>query len=245
MKHLVKRLGLPVAVGVLVAGGCSSNSVDPPSGNPDEGAVLAPSAIAQIEALLKEKEARTPAQRKIASALLYAQSGRFAQATAEQLDPAKRIVSLQKTDASGRVLVDIRAGMDQIAGKIEALGGKVVSAGADHARAWLPLGQLEPLAAEPAVRAIRPALTAATARTHQPGLDPRFNTTYEDRVAVVQAAVEAWNSSPHGDATPNAASQGSRVSQGDKAHATDRARRFYGVDGAGIKVGVLSDSDDF
>ncbi|HZJ64167.1 MAG TPA: S8 family serine peptidase [Kofleriaceae bacterium] len=218
--------------------------MDPPSGNPDEGAVLAPSAIAQIEALLKEKEARTPAQRKISSALLYAQSGRFAQVTAEQLDPAKRIVSLQKTDASGRVLVDIRAGMDQIAGKIEALGGKVVSAGADHARAWMPLGQLEPLAVEPAVRAIRPALTAATARIDQPGIDPRFNSTYEDRVAIVQAAVEAWNSSPH-DATPNAASQGSRVSQGDKAHATDRARRFYGVDGTGIKIGVLSDSDDF
>src|SRR4029078_13344014 len=52
------------------------------------------------------------------------------------------------------------------------------------------------------------------------------------------------NSSPH-DAAPSAATQGSRVSQGDKAHATDRARRFYGVDATGIKIAVLSDSDDF
>src|SRR5262245_19711513 len=131
MKHLVKRIGLPVAVSVLSVMGCSSNSADSPSGDPDDGAALSPQAIAQIEALLKEKEARTPAQRKISSALLYAQSGRFAQATSEQLDPAKRIVPLHRTDADGRVLVDIRAGMDQIAGKIESLGGKVVSAGAD------------------------------------------------------------------------------------------------------------------
>ena len=38
---------------------------------------------------------------------------------------------------------------------------------------------------------------------------------------------------------------GSVTSEGSKAHGADRARKFFGVDGTGVKVGVLSDSDDF
>jgi hypothetical protein len=242
MKRPVERLLLRVAAGVIALAGCSSDPADSPPISGDPGATLSPSAIAEIDALIREKEARTPVQRKISSALLYAQSGRFAAAISDH--PANRRIGLQQTDRDGRVLVDLRADMSRLAGKIEALGGKVVDLGADHARAWMPLGQIEPLAAEPAVRAIRPALLAATARIDQPGLDPRFDTTPEDRIAAVQAAIEAWNASPPAP-VGNVASQGSKVSQGDKAHATDRARKFYGVDGTGVKVGVLSDSDDF
>ena len=44
--------------------------------------------MAQMEALIAEKTARTPAQRKISSALLYARSGRFDAAIAKStIDP--------------------------------------------------------------------------------------------------------------------------------------------------------------
>jgi Subtilase family/Proprotein convertase P-domain len=251
MKGLVKRLLLPTTVGFLAVAGCSSDGADAPTtpGDPDTGAVLSPSAIAQIDALIREKEARTPAQRKISSSLLYTRSGRFAAATTSRPDSSTGISSLQQTDPQGRVLVDIRANMARldggIAGRIDTLGGALVDSGRNHARAWLPVEQLESLAADGAVRAIRPALQAATARIDPPDQDSRFETTREQRIATVQAAYEAWTTWGIEDATPNAGVQGSAVSQGDKAHGTDRSRKFYGVDGTGVKIGVLSDSDDF
>jgi hypothetical protein len=208
--------------------------------------------MAQMESLIAEKAARTPAERKVASSLLYAKSGRFANALAETKDPAKRITSLNQTDAAGRVLIDVKGDMSALNGRIEALGGKVVDQGATHARAWLHLDHVTELAAESAVKSIHPAFQAMTWRTDKPG-SAKFRTgSRAERVAAVQAAAESWagprsfaSRSELAGAATNVASQGSRVSEGDKAHAADRARRFFGVDGTGVKIGVLSDSDDF
>jgi subtilisin-like proprotein convertase family protein len=243
----MKRLLLPVAVGVL-ASACSSEpgATAPTPDEPGAPTALSASAIAQMDALIQEKQARTPAQRKIASSLLYAQTNKFAAAMSDQVPVARRITSLQQTDSDGRVLVDLRADMAQLDGKIAALGGKVINSGKDHARAWMPLGQLEPLAAEAAVKAIRPAFQAQTNRIDAPNGDPRFHATQAQRIATVQAAQAAWSRSelaPVGHAA-NVASQGAAVSEGDKAHGADRARPFFGADGTGAKVGVLSDSDD-
>ena len=243
----MKRFLLPVAVGVL-ASACSSEpgATAPAPGDPGTATVLSASAIAQMSALIEEKQARTPAQRKLASSLLYAQTNKFAAAMSDQLPATRRITSLQQTDRDGRVLVDLRADMAALDGKIAALGGKVVNSGKDHARAWMPLAQLESLAAESAVKAIRPALQAQTNPIDAPDSDARFHTTPAQRFATVQAAQAAWSRSelaPVAHAA-NVASQGAVVSEGDKAHAADRARTFFGADGTGAKVGVLSDSDD-
>ncbi len=251
----MKRLLLPVGVGILAAA-CSTGPGGPTQApdEPDTGSTeLSASAIAQIESLIQEKAARTPAQRKISSALLYAKSGKFAAATSDRVDPARRITPLHQTDADGRVLVDVQADMAKLGGQIEALGGKVVSSTKASARAWLALGQVEALAAQSAVKAIRPAMQAMTHRADRPRADARFATTPAQRIATVQEAQAAWTGAEVGPVTgstavgpvaTNAISQGSRISQGDKAHATDRARRFFGVDGTGAKIGVLSDSDD-
>src|ERR1700712_694740 len=130
----MKRLWLPVAVGLLTAAGCSSDSAAPTPTQNDTDVVLSPSVIAQMDALIAEKAARTPAQRKISSSLLYARNNTFAAALSETKDASKRITSLNQTDASGRVLVDIRADMAALGGKIDALGGKVTNSGKDHAR---------------------------------------------------------------------------------------------------------------
>ncbi len=249
----MKRLWLPVAIGLAGMVGCSSDApAPPPSGNNDD-VQLSPGVMAQMESLIAEKAARSPAQRKIASALLYAKSGRFDAALAIK-DPAKQITSLSQVDNQGRVLVDIKAQMSALGGRIEALGGTTVDAGAGHARAWLSLDRLEDLAAESAVKTIRPALQAMTWRTDKPGNNPKFRTgSRAERVAAMQAAQAGWltSSASRGSETPNAGAgggavnAGSKTSEGDKAHAADRARRFFGVDGTGVKIGVLSDSDDF
>ncbi|MEO7735736.1 MAG: neuroendocrine convertase 1, partial [Kofleriaceae bacterium] len=210
--------------------------------------MLSPSVIAQMDALIAEKAARTPAQRKISSSLLYARNNTFAAALSETKDASKRITSLNQTDATGRVLMDVRANMAALGGKIDALGGKVVSSGKDHARVWLPLSQLEALAGEASVTAVRPAFQAQTNRIDKPGA--KYATgTQAQRVAAVQRAAAALAAKPHTSSfvghAANVASQGAVVSEGDKAHAADRARQFYGVDGTGSTVGVLSDSNDF
>ncbi|HEY5307813.1 MAG TPA: hypothetical protein VIK97_04845, partial [Casimicrobiaceae bacterium] len=98
---------------------CDSHSATP---SPSDGdtATLPQSAQAQIEALLAEKAARTPAQRKISSQLLYQQRGTFAAFTDNIKDPAKRITPLAQTDGHGRVLVDIKGQV--VRGRIDALG---------------------------------------------------------------------------------------------------------------------------
>jgi subtilisin-like proprotein convertase family protein len=242
----MKRLWLPVAAAVLAAAGCST---DAPTTSPDDGEPeLSPAVIAQIEQLLAEKAARSPAQQKISSSLLYAKSGRFA-ATLTQ-DPDRQIKSLAKYDNQGRALVDIRGDMSQLAGTVEALGGKPVSTQANSQRAWMPLDKIEELAANPAVRAVRQALAATTWRTDRPGANEKFRGgTREERIAAVQAAVEALNANPPNyptiDRSGGATNVGQATSEGDAAHAADHARNFFAVDGTGVKIGVLSDSDDF
>src|SRR5215213_2986108 len=99
----MKRLWFVVAAGIsgsLV--GCGSGTT-----TDDDDVELPASAVQQMEGLLAEKAARTPAQRKISSQLLYAKSGRFADALKPTKDPDKAITSLSQTDSRGRVLVDI------------------------------------------------------------------------------------------------------------------------------------------
>jgi subtilisin-like proprotein convertase family protein len=248
----MKRLWLPVAVGLVGMAGCSSDAPtsNPPGGNEME---LSPAVIAQMESLIAEKSARTPTQRKIASSLLYAKSGRFNAALAQGKDSSKQITSLSQTDAKGRVLVDVKGTMSAVNGRIEALGGEVVELGASHARAWLSVDRVEELAAESAISSIHPAFQAMTWRTDKPGDNPKYRTgTRAERVAAMQAIQESWTGpiaavGPRSELVSgtNVASQGSKISQGDAAHGAGRARQFYGIDGTGVKVGVLSDSDDF
>jgi subtilisin-like proprotein convertase family protein len=242
----MKRLWLPVAAGVIAAAGCSTDTPSPQAGS-NNGDVLSPAVIAQMESLIAEKSARTATQRKISSSLLYAQSGRFNAALAESKDPSKQITSLSQVDAKGRVLVDIKGDVAALNGRIESLGGEIVKLHQRSARAWLSLDHMEDLAAEPAVQSIHPAYQAKTNRIDKPG-SAKFHTgSRAERVAAVQAASQAWTGarSESLGATTNDISQGSRVSEGDAAHDGPHGRRFFGVDGTGVNVGVLSDSDDF
>ncbi|HEX5059863.1 MAG TPA: S8 family serine peptidase [Kofleriaceae bacterium] len=239
----MKRLCFAIAVGLtgsLI--GCGSGTPT----DDDDQVQLPPSAVTQIEGLLAEKAARTPAQQKISSQLLYAARGTFANALAPTKDPAKQITSLSQTDARGRVLVDIKGDVSD--GQIQALGGVLVGTSTVHhsTRAWLPLDRLEELAGNATVRAIRPALAATTDRAGIPGGHPKFSLgTQAERVAAMQQASELWQGPATLATEPHAfASTGARTSEGVTAHGVERARKQYNVDGTGVTIGVLSDSDD-
>jgi hypothetical protein len=154
----------------------------------------------QIASLRAEKAARSPAQRKISSRLLYASKMRRGLAIAPGVLVLRSGVEVE---ADGTTLVDIRADVSpELLDRIRELGGAVGSHFAEFRaiRARLPLEEVEVLATMPGVEFIRPADRAIT------------------------RAID--------------------VSQGDVAHRADAARTVFGVDGAGVAVGVLSDGVD-
>jgi subtilisin-like proprotein convertase family protein len=201
-----------------------------------------------MEALLAEKAARSPQQRKISSQLLYARDGmpgaKDQKVTLEPINPP---------DAQGRWLVDMKALVDPaLLAKVEALGGSVIlnSPGHTSLRARVPLNALDALAADDRVVKIRQAFDAKTNVASSPRGGMKFALrSRQERIQAVQQAVQHSLLStrpsndlilPHGTTNVGAA-----TSEGSRAHGADRARQFFGVDGTGVKVGVLSDSDDF
>jgi subtilisin-like proprotein convertase family protein len=235
--------------------GCGGGAPDSTSSTPsgDLKANLPESAISQINALLNEKAARTPAQRKISSQLLYAASGRFPvlKHTLQKGETQPSgLRSLLRYDDQGRVLADLKGDVDAgLERQIEMAGGTMLSSSVEQksARAWLPLGTLETLASHPVVKAIRPAFMADTRRANPPNMGLKYKTlSHEQRVAAMQKALADFAAAREaGEGGGPVTNAGSVTSEGSKAHAADRARKFYNTDGTGVKVGVLSDSDDF
>ena len=121
-----------------------------------QGVELKESAIQQIKAMQQEKAARTPAQKKLSSKLVYALKTKRGDPRMAQL-PSLRS---QVREVDGQVKVDIRANVDDaLLARIESLGGKVINSHPrfNSIRATLPLESLEILAASDKVRNIRQA----------------------------------------------------------------------------------------
>jgi len=112
----------------------------------------------------QEKEARTPAQRKINSQLLYEIYRRRGEAQKKGVPPGPTDVRIDKV---GRALVDVCAEVTPaIEKKIRDLGGVVISTSSrdQSILARIPILKLERLAGDPAVHAIEPAAEAMTNR---------------------------------------------------------------------------------
>ncbi len=186
-------VGLTVALVPGVLGAAEAQQSQPDSG-------LSAIAINQISALLQEKAARTPAQRKIDSALLYALKR---QRQDPLLDQVPMLRSGVKTASDGTILVDIKATVtDELLDQIKSSAGTIINSFSQYnaIRAKIPLNQIEVLAASPDVQSIR--------RADEFMLN-KINT-----------------------------------SQGDLAHKASEARNTFGVNGTGVKIGVISDSVD-
>ena len=219
---------------------------------------MRPQTLAQISALEAEEASRTPAQKKLDSHLWYAAKMQTGQAIAAAV-PTLRVGLLPTLN--GYAEVDITADVtDDLLKQISAAGGKVISSHPDsHAiRASLPVSQMEALASLPSVRFIKPAVLpmiqgqsmniVAAGRTRamryvsqyfrRPGKERREQMLRDRLPSLVQSAI----GSPLQAMFPGV---GSIVSEGDTTHRAALARTTFNVDGTGIKIGVISDSDDF
>ncbi|HVT59454.1 MAG TPA: proprotein convertase P-domain-containing protein [Thermoanaerobaculia bacterium] len=125
---------------------------------------LQPSAIAQMKVLEQEQLARTTAQRKIDSRLLFALYRLRGDSRLKAL-PRLRIVV---PDSDGKMLLDVdalaRTGMKSIIRQLQATGAEIrmISFRYLSLRARVPLAQIEALAALPEVRRVDLARRART-----------------------------------------------------------------------------------
>jgi hypothetical protein len=245
----------------VTAAGSAFQTTFPKPGSAAARQVPAPpidqSAWQQIQALLDEKETRTPAQRKIDSQLLYAIKMRRGEKIANNVQTLSVEVG---ADTSGQVTVDIAAKVDdQLLNDLRGMGVEVSNVFRQYnsLRAIVSLEQLETIASFSQVRFIQPKQEALFSQTRgdarKPLPPPQPSTSgpqqtwrpfddINERAARVRAALQPALS---GAVVPNAPPRiGSVTSQGDTTHRAYIARGTFNVDGTGIKIGVLSDGVD-
>ncbi|MEP7337595.1 MAG: S8 family serine peptidase [Acidobacteriota bacterium] len=203
-------------------------------------------ALQQIQALLDEKASRSVAERKIDSQLIYAAKVRRGQNIAIGVPTLEINVAV---DAQGRTIVDITA----LPGKtlLEDLakrGAKVISAFPQYRsyRVNLALDQLEAVAALPEVQFIQPKQEAAYSRRPGAQISPSLAAWHQllapnfaVRAGHVRAALSEFLFGAQ-QPQPLSPATGSVTSQGDTTHRAGTARTTFGVNGAGVRIGVIS-----
>ena len=204
---------------------------------------ISAAALAQIQALDQEKSSRTPAQKKIASALLYTlrmNAGLEAAPGVPTLDTGIAV------SAAGKSFVNVRGEVtEDFLALIRAAGGDIVSSHdfAKSVHAWLPLSSLESLVADSRVLAIR---VPAQPMTHREAAPARPVSTTDRQASALSALVNAYEAGQiKGQAEPDASAIAgirSAIAKGDIRHGARRARAVFGVDGTGLKIGVMSNS---
>jgi hypothetical protein len=198
---------------------------------------ISPQAQAQIAALLGEKASRTPAQRKINSQILFAQ--RMARRQMIASGVRTLAVDLPMSDGN-RVVLDVRATVTPgLLNRIRARGIQIISESATHGvmRLEASLDQVDMLAALPEVQHVGPKQEAVTSRMSDGGEAAPARPVVRpfDRAAFRARIMGALARQGVGT------NVGTRQSEGDFTHKADVARSAWGIDGTGVKIGVLSD----
>ena len=210
----------PILVGVLaVLAGWAAAPLAFAAPAPDDEKI-AESALRQIAELQRQKLGRTAAQQKIDSQILYALQRSAVKQAAPEME------SNLKLEEDGRLLVDITA---VFTGQV---GGPRLPTSAGSPRQSREhvglLRKIEDLGgtivnAFPQYRAIRALLPLGI--VEKLADDPA--------VTFIEPAAQATTNT------------GSVTGEGDATHRAAAARNVFGVTGAGVSVGVLSDSVDF
>ncbi|MBL8207463.1 MAG: S8 family serine peptidase [Blastocatellia bacterium] len=219
-----------------------------------EPSQLGEEAQQQIEAILREKQSRTPEQRKIDSQLWQTIRQRQGQ---EAVGGVPRVRTAVEVDDQGKTLVEIRTNgfvSEEFVRLLERAQGEVVYVATQHKlmRARLPIDLLESVAQRTDVRSIRMPAPVMTNRRlmHQGRVTSPRRETLELKAArlrtdfkrVLTGAPTVEAEPPPAAIASDAVVTGPPFTQGDAAHRANDVRNVFGVDGTGVKIGVLSDS---
>jgi hypothetical protein len=234
---------------LLVNGAIFSNRIQRVSAAPQSDDI-SPEALAQIAALIQEKESRSPVEQKIDSQLIYQIKMSHGQAVANNVTALQTDVDV---DTQGKAEVDITATVtDTLLVSLQAHGAEIVSAKGAGIRALVPLDSLESIAALDGVKFVQPkqdAMTSSGSGPEQPRADDRFGLQgnlqpgFSERAARVRNVLTnllQGGSSTNVSGSPAPTGVGSRSSEGDVTHRANLARGVFHTTGAGITIGVLS-----
>jgi hypothetical protein len=211
----------------------------------------------QINSLIQEKESRTAVQRKIDSQLLYAAKENRGEKITNDVDTLEVNVD---ADEKGFVPVEIRANVTRdLLKSIVQLGGEIIFSSAQFHRvtARLSLQALEQIASSEDVSFIHPADRAYTNKFSgfepdntggttapikiSPDLQPALSPDFGARAARVRRQLAAALALRRlGPSAKMLMPTGPVNSEADTTHRAAEARSFFGVTGAGVKIGVLS-----
>jgi len=212
---------------------------------------ISPEALAQIEALIEEKESRSETERKMDSQLIYEAKMDRGEAIA---DGVRRLDTDVQYTYDGRTVVDITANVsDDLLRQLSDNGADILETVADRnsVRAAVPVGNLEAIAALPDVKFIQPrqdAMTSGLTRANNSGAydlapeqsaRPEFAYRAQKVRGKLNTALQERISDVVGNVPPTG--QGSQTSEGDATHRAAAARGTFHADGTGVKIGVLSD----
>ena len=224
---------------------------------------ISETAARQIQALVDEKQSRTPAQQKMDSQLVYALKQNRGGAIATGVPTLRTRVVI---DDTGKTVVDISVKDAQLAQKMTAkklqdMGIEVINAVGGNIRARIPIDSLETVAAFPEVRFMMPPQDFKTSRAgNQGGVGfasvgvqklPSMRPGFAERAARVRAqmlaampAIQKQATPPKGippKGAPPAQTNALDTSEGDVTHKANVGRSSFGANGTGVKIGVLSD----
>ena len=172
----------------------------------------------QIASLEQDKTLRSPAQQKIDSNVLYTIRMMRGEAAVSGLPTQNTGVELDDRD---RIAVDITANVtDTLLHQLSVAGATVLDVNAQFRsiRAIVPPEQIEAIAASDDVSFIARKVQSMT---HRPPIATWKNTNWASNFGTGQGSVDT---------------------EGDLTHRAFDARGAFGINGNGVKVGVLSDS---
>ena len=182
---------------------------------------LSARTVAQIDAIAQAKRGLTATQKKVDSRLLTEAKQRSGQPVAAGVGHVATGVS---TDKQGMTAVDVLGNPKAVTPAVQAVGGRVIAASVagNAVRARVPLTAVESLAGKAGVQHVDVAAQAMLANEGgrvAPASKAELATRISGALAQAKAAPAAAPA-----ATTAAATQGSVVSEGDKAHGADAAR---------------------
>lgn len=228
---------------------------------------ISPEAVRQIEALMNEKESRTPAQQKVDSRLLYTAKMWRGEAIASGVPTLETGLT---ADDKGFIDVEISANVTAgLLKRLKVMNAEIIAKSAEYhsVTARIPISEVESLAASEDVFFIQPKLESTNNR-----IEPSDKTVVVTDVPVApKKNIPAKKSdnkivpkviTPKPSANLNsrlenvrnyltsvlkdnsASLTGSATSEADTTHRAALARTLSGATGAGLKIGVLSNGVD-
>ena len=226
-------LALLLAIGAATSHLRASATQEPA---PQAAGDISPEALAQIDALIREKESRSPAERKLDSQLIYELKMRSGAQVARGVQTLEADVPYAD---DGHAVLDVKANLTAaLTEGLAQLGAEILSTSAAESTVRIHIGidRVLALAAMPDVVFVQPRQDATTSRRVPRSERAGLRAALARSITGVTAA-----GAQHSNVTPAPTGKGSRSSEGDLTHLAVAARAAFRTTGAGIRIGVLSD----